>query len=538
VSAERYHVLMSDGNQFGTIGAMILRQSRKHASKKAIVFRGDEWTYSKLEATVRAVGKSALAFGLRRDDRFVIWAPNSPRWIFSALGVVGIGGVMVPINTRFKIMEAQDIIERVRPTMLFISRDFLDRDYLAELRSACHGITDGIQVIVLDGDADAGDLDWDTFLAAGIDVTDERYDEAMSAVEPTTVSDIFFTSGTTGRPKGVMTSHSQNIRVFDVWAECVGLIESDRYLIVNPLFHTFGYKAGVLSSILRGVTMVPLPVFDVDEVMRLIESDKITVLPGAPTVYLTILAYDHRSKFDLSSLRVAVTGAATIPVEMIRQMASELSFQNIVTAYGLSESTGMVSICRPGDPYELVANTSGCAIPDVEVKIVDDSGRALPVGEPGEILCRGYNVMVGYFEDPAATREVIDSDGWLHTGDIGVMNVQGYLKITDRKKDMFIVGGFNAYPAEIENLMLSHPMIIQVSVIGVPDERMGEVGCAFVVTRPGGPTVAEIITWCRDNMANYKAPRYVEIVGALPLNAAGKVLKPLLRDMFREGHLL
>ena len=519
-----------------TLGAMVLDRCRHFGSKTALVHRDEVWTYADFGRRIRDVGRSALALGLRRGDRFVIWAPNSPRWMFSALGCVSVGGVMVPINTRFKTLEAIDIIERVKPKLLFVTRDFLGRDYLAELRASNPTAIRGIQVIVVEGSASGDDLDWEDFLGAEIRTSDAEFDEAVSNVQPADVSDIFFTSGTTGRPKGVMTSHEQNIRVFDVWAECVGLIESDRYLIVNPLFHTFGYKAGVLSSILRGVTMVPLPVFDVDEVMRLIESERITVLPGAPTVYLTILAYERRADFDLSSLRVAVTGAATIPVEMIKQMASELSFQNIVTAYGLSESTGMVSICRPGDPYELVANTSGCAIPDVEVKIVDDAGRELPVGEPGEILCRGYNVMVGYYEDEAATREVIDTDGWLHTGDIGIMDEQGYLKITDRKKDMFIVGGFNAYPAEIENLMLSHPMIIQVSVIGVPDERMGEVGCAFVVTRPGGPSVAEVIAWCRDNMANYKAPRYVEIVDALPLNAAGKVLKPVLRDMFRERH--
>ncbi len=523
---------MSGGDVFETIGVMLRHQCAKYSSKTALAFRDDEWTYGELGSNLCDVGKSALSLGLRRDDRFVIWAPNSPRWIFAALGCVSIGGVMVPINTRFKTLEAQDIIERVRPRLLFITRDFLDRDYLAELRDASPQLLDGIQVVVLDGEADENDLTWESFITSGRAVSDSDHEAAVDSVAPTTVSDIFFTSGTTGRPKGVMTSHSQNIRVFDVWAECVGLIESDRYLIVNPLFHTFGYKAGVLSSILRGVTMVPLPTFDVEEVMQLIESERITVLPGAPTVYLTILAYEGRDKFDLSSLRVAVTGAATIPVEMIRRMASELSFQSIVTAYGLSESTGMVSICRPGDPYELVANTSGCAIPDVEVKLVDDDGKSVPVGEPGEILCRGYNVMVGYYEDEAATREAIDSEGWLHTGDIGIMDDKGYLKITDRKKDMFIVGGFNAYPAEIENLMLAHPMITQVSVIGVPDERMGEVGCAFVVTRPGGPRPDEIISWCRDNMANYKAPRYVEVVDALPLNAAGKVLKPVLREMF------
>ncbi|MDA3001806.1 MAG: FadD3 family acyl-CoA ligase [Actinomycetota bacterium] len=527
---------MSVDKQFGTIGTMIQHQSRRHAHKTALAFRGNEWSYAELETSVRSIGKAALSIGLRRDDRFVIWAPNSPRWIFGALGCVGIGGVMVPINTRFKTLEAIDILERVRPRVLFITRDFLDRDYLAELRATDPTVTDGIHVVVIDGDADPGDLSWDAFLASGSTISDREYEEAIAAVEPDTISDIFFTSGTTGRPKGVMTSHSQNIRVFDVWAECVGLIESDRYLIVNPLFHTFGYKAGVLSSILRGVTMVPLPTFDVDEVMGLIESERITILPGAPTIYLTILAFERRSDFDLSSLRVAVTGAATIPVEMIRRMAAELSFENIVTAYGLSESTGMVSICRPGDPYELVANTSGCAIPDVEVKIVDEEGRELPSGEPGEILCRGYNVMVGYYEDDFATREVIDTDGWLHTGDIGIMDEQGYLKITDRKKDMFIVGGFNAYPAEIENLMLRHPKIAQAAVIGVPDERMGEVGCAFVVPRIDAVTADEVIAWCRDNMANYKAPRYVEVVASLPLNAAGKVLKPVLRELFEAGN--
>ena len=453
--------------------------------------------------------------------------------MFSAIGCVSVGGVMVPINTRFKTLEAEDIIERVRPRLLFITRDFLDRDYLTELRASKPDITDDMHVVVLDGPAhESEDLDWAGFLSAGNMGNDADVDAAVAAVEPRDVSDIFFTSGTTGRPKGVMTSHAQNLRVFDVWAECVGLEEHDRYLIVNPFFHTFGYKAGILASILRGATMLPVAMFDTREVMRLVESERVTVLPGAPTIYLSILADESRHDFDLSSLRVAVTGAASIPVEMIRRMASELSFENIVTAYGLSESTGMVSICRPGDSAEIVATTSGRAIPDVEVRIVDDAGNPVPTGEPGEILCRGYNVMLGYFEDEAATREAIDTDGWLHTGDIGTMDENGYLKITDRKKDMFIVGGFNAYPAEIENLMLSHPEIVQVAVIGVPDERMGEVGCAYVVTRPNGPDADAIVAWCRANMANYKAPRYVRVVEALPVNAAGKVLKTELRADF------
>ena len=515
----------------GTLGAMVLDRCARLGEKTAVVDGGDTWTYAALGESVRALGASASALGLGRGDRFVIWAPNSPRWIFAALGSVSIGGVMVPINTRFRTLEAIDIIERVRPKILFVSRDFLGRDYLAELRATRPDIVDGLRVIVIDGPAEGSDLDWTDFVAEGEAIPAEAVTALIATVEPSDVSDIFFTSGTTGRPKGVMTSHAQNLRVFEVWAECVGLVEDDRYLIVNPFFHTFGYKAGILASILRGVTMLPVPMFDAGEVMKLVERERVTVLPGAPTIYLTILADERRTSFDLSSLRVAVTGAAAIPVEMIRRMASELSFENIVTAYGLSESTGMVTICRPGDSPELVATTSGRAIPDVEVKIVDDDGGAVPVGEPGEILCRGYNVMIGYFEDDDATREAIDSEGWLHTGDIGVLDARGYLKITDRKKDMFIVGGFNAYPAEIENLMLSHPEISQVAVIGVPDDRMGEVGHAFVVARSRTVTADEIIAWCRANMANYKVPRRVEIVDELPVNAAGKVVKIELRAL-------
>ncbi|MGA0802316.1 MAG: FadD3 family acyl-CoA ligase [Ilumatobacteraceae bacterium] len=516
-----------------TIGTKVLEQCRLHGAKSAVVHGDETWSYTEFARHIRNVGRSALSHGLLRGDRFVIWAPNSPRWMAAALGCVSVGGVMVPINTRFKVLEAADIIERVQPRLMFIARDFLERDYLAELRASSLGASDGMRVVVLDGPVHGDDdLDWKGFIETGHGSSEEEFDAALASVAPTDVSDIFFTSGTTGRPKGVMTSHAQNLRVFDVWAECVGLTESDRYLIVNPFFHTFGYKAGILASILRGATMLPVAIFDTDVVMRLVESEKITVLPGAPTIYLSILADERRHGYDLSSLRVAVTGAASIPVEMIRKMSNELSFENIVTAYGLSESTGMVTICRPGDSAETVATTSGRAIPDVEVKIVDDEGRPVPSGEPGEILCRGYNVMLGYFEDDDATSEAIDADGWLHTGDIGTMDDAGYLKITDRKKDMFIVGGFNAYPAEIENLMLTHPAIAQVAVIGVPDERMGEVGCAYVIVRPNGPSADEILAWCRDAMANYKAPRYVKIVEALPLNASGKVLKTELRAQF------
>jgi acyl-CoA synthetase (AMP-forming)/AMP-acid ligase II len=281
---------------------------------------------------------------------------------------------------------------------------------------------------------------------------------------------------------------------------------------------------------MRGATIYPHPVFDASDVLRRIEAERINVLPGAPTIYQSLLAAPDRAKYDISSLRVACTGAAAIPVELIHRMKDTLGFDCVLTAYGLTESCGTVSMCSPDDDAETIATTSGRAIPGVEVRCVDPDGKPVPTGEPGEILVRGYNVMRGYFDADEQTADAIDADGWLHTGDVGVLDARGNLRITDRLKDMFIMGGFNCYPAEIENLMFAHDGIAQVAVIGVPDDRMGEVGMAFVVPAPGHALEPEALgAWCREQMANYKVPRRIEVVAEIPLNAAGKVDKLELR---------
>jgi acyl-CoA synthetase (AMP-forming)/AMP-acid ligase II len=262
-------------------------------------------------------------------------------------------------------------------------------------------------------------------------------------------------------------------------------------------------------------------VFDPATALARVAEEQITMLPGPPALYQSILNDPRLPTFDISSLRLAVTGAAVIPVELIHRMSKELGFETVVTGYGLTECSGIATMCRHDDDPETIATTSGRAIPDVEVVVADD----------GEVLVRGYNVMQGYYEDTEATADAVDANGWLHTGDVGVMDERGYLKITDRKKDLFIVGGFNAYPAEIESLMLANEKLAQVAVVGVPDERLGEVGMAFVILRAGeDATPAEVVAWCREHMANFKAPRHVEIVDALPLNASGKVLKFELRE--------
>ncbi|HMQ24698.1 MAG TPA: FadD3 family acyl-CoA ligase, partial [Acidimicrobiales bacterium] len=500
-------------------------------------------TFAQLAERVEPSTRAAMAAGVEPGDRVAIWAPNVWEWIVAALGALGAGGVLVPINTRFKGGEAGYVLEKSGAKVLLTVNGFLGFDYVGMLRTAMPGDSGGAgtgpvpglpaleKIVVLRGDAPEGTETWEHYLEAGGAIDPADAAARTAAVRPEDLSDIIFTSGTTGRPKGVMVTHAQTLRVFETWSSFVGLTEGDRYLVVMPFFHTFGYKAGWMAALMRGATTVPQAVFDVDEVLRNVEKERISMLPGAPTLYMAILEHPDRAQYDLSSLRLAVTGAAAVPVEMIKRMRTELTFETILTAYGLTECTGTATICRPEDDPETIANTSGRAIPDVEVLVVDDDGHEVPRGEPGEVVVRGYNVMLGYFEDAEQTAETIDADGWLHTGDIGVMDERGYLDITDRKKDMIIRGGENIYPAEVENLLLGHGGIAQAAVVGVPDERFGEVVMAYVISRAGADVdPAEVIEWARANMANYKVPKFVEVVDELPLNASGKVLKFELRE--------
>ncbi len=328
-----------------------------------------------------------------------------------------------------------------------------------------------------------------------------------------------------------MTTHGQNVRLYLAYGETLTYGPGDNFLIINPFFHSFGYKAGWLVALMRGVTVLPHAVFETERVLQRIEREKVTLLPGPPTIYQSLLAGPYK-RFDIASLRVAITGAASVPVTLIEEMRAKLGIDVVLTAYGLTETCGVVTMCGAGDDAATIANTAGRPLGGIEVRLVDEGGEAVAPGEAGELLVRGPNVMRGYFNDPAATAAAIDGEGWLRTGDIAVQDARGNVKITDRAKDIFIVGGFNAYPAEIEGLLAAHPAVMQSAVIGVTDERLGEVPMAFVVLRPGASaTPEEIIAWCRENMANYKVPRKVVLVDALPRNAGGKVLRDALQEL-------
>jgi acyl-CoA synthetase (AMP-forming)/AMP-acid ligase II len=521
----------------GTIPALVEDAARRFGDREAVVDGPVRITFTELRDQVRQAAGAVAAAGVQKGDRVGIWAANSREWIVAALGTLTAGGVIVPLNTRYKGAEAAYVLEKTRAKLLFVSGTFLGTSYVGMLRQATGGagaetpfagLPELRKAVVLSDAAPDDCTAWPEFLATDTGAV-------LTVVEKDDTSDIIFTSGTTGKPKGVITTHEQTARVFAAWAETVGLTEGDRYLIVNPFFHTFGYKAGIIACLTTGATMIPQAVFDIDAVMSVIQTEKVTVLPGAPTIYTSLLDNTKRANYDLSSLRLAVTGAAAVPLSLINRMSTELGFDNVLTAYGLTESCGTATMCRQGDTAEIIASTSGRAIPGVEVATVDGDGKPVPAGESGEVVVRGYNIMKGYFEDPEETAKAVDADGWLHTGDVGVLDEQGNLRITDRIKDMFIVGGFNAYPAEIESVLAGHPAVSEAAVVGVPDARMGEVGKAYLLLRPGAEvTPEEIIVFCRKEMANYKVPRAVEIVTELPRNPSGKVLKFELRAQAAE----
>lgn len=479
-----------------TIPDMALSAADRFGDAEALVDGPLRLSYTELAQRIRRAAGAFHALGVDKGDRVAIWAPNSAHWVIAALGVVTAGGIMVPVNTRFKTEEAADIITRSGAKAVLVEKGFLGQDF---------AVPAGVPAI----DLKSGFLDdAEPFECRDIDGDD--------------IADIIYTSGTTGRPKGVMMNHRQTLRQYAEWCDRVGLRAGDRYLIINPFFHTFGYKAGIIAAMIRGATMLPMAVFDADRVVELVERERVTVLPGPPTLYHSLLAVPDKSR--LATLRAGVTGAADIPVELVRRVLHELPFEALATGYGLTEC-GTATMSRPGDSFEDIANTVGRPSDGVEVRIADD----------GEVLVRGYTVMAGYFDDPIATAAAIDADGWLHTGDLGSFDDGGRLRIVGRKKDMFIVGGFNAYPAEIEGYLLEHPAVDQVAVIGVPDDRLGQVGMAFVV--PASPvTEQQLVTWSRQRMAGFKAPRFVEFVAELPQNATGKVTKDAL--VARAGPLL
>jgi acyl-CoA synthetase (AMP-forming)/AMP-acid ligase II len=524
-----------------TLPSVVREAAVRYGDHPAIVEGEVTISFARLLELVRETARSYAGLGLDTGGRVALWAPNSWRWEVAALAVSYAGGTLVPLNTRYTGHEVVDVLARVDATIVVVADGFLDRLQVAELEAAATEagvrlptvlrLSEAADEVVSTGSTTKGSSTSDGGSTSDIDV-DSRADD----VSPDDVADILFTSGTTGRSKGACTAHRQTVAVARTWGEVGEVTQDDRYLVVNPFFHSFGYKAGIVVSLVTGATIVPMPVFDATAMMRLVEEHRISVLPGAPAIYQALLEAPDRTEHDLSSLRFAVTGAAVVPVALVERMQSELSFDLVLTAFGMTECV-VGTMCRRGDAPQLVAGTCGRVVPGLELRVAaPGSNEPRPAGEEGEVLFRGDTVMLGYLDDPDVTAETIDGDGWLHTGDVGRLDEDGYLTITDRLKDVFFVGGFNVYPAEVEQVLARLDGVVESAVVGVPDERLGEVGRAFVVRRSGSEIDSDaVVTYLTERVANFKVPREVAFVESLPRNPAGKILKRALRQAPFDG---
>ena len=501
-----------------TIPGLVVNAARLWPDDLALLDEDFSVSFAGLEELMMEAAAAFVAVGLQPGERVGLWAPNSDNWVIAALGIQAAQGVLVPLNTRFKGGEAEFALSHANAAMAVAAENFLDTRYA--------DVIAGLDLPGLRRTIALGGKEWDAFLASASADDRREAEKRLAALAPSDVCDIMFTSGTTGDPKGVVSSHEQVAGTARLWSKATGLTYGDRFKILWPFFHSAGYKAGWVSCLAVGAAALPEAVLDAPRLLEKVQREDVTFLPGPPTLFQTLLSMPDRPEGALDSVRVSVTGASSVAPSLIEAMGDELGIPTVLNGYGLTECCGTATMSITGDLPEILTTTVGKVIDCVEVEIMDDDGNILPRGEPGEVMIRGMNVMLGYLDDEEATREAITPEGWLHSGDIGTLDEEGYLRITDRKKEMFITGGFNVYPAEVEKQLMAHPAVFQVAVIGIPDERMGEVCCAHIVPKQGRSiTEAELIEWSRERLANYKVPRKVVVAKSLPTNATGKVQK-------------
>ena len=517
-----------------TTTALLRAAAQRWGNKTALIsLRDAPISFATLDVEADRFAKALIADGIEFAERIGIWAPNMWEWVAAAVGAQRVGAAIVPINSRYRAAEVADIVRRARLKRLVAIGDFLGTYYPAMVRG--EDMPELRQVIVVRGDPSklAGrEIAWEPFLARGAQVADTLVREREARVAGATVADILFTSGTTGRPKGAVFTHQSTVRSSYGTQTFASVTDADCLCPMGPFAHFAGYKAGWLNGMLTGATVCWSDAADSESMLNVISGLRVTVMPAPPIIWQDILDNPHRGDWDTSSLRFAATGSTMIPPQTVRRLVSEMRIKQVGTGYGLTESGGMTNFTRPEDTVEQVAFSAGRAAPDSEVRIADAERRWLGPNEAGEILVRTPRLMREYLDDPAATRDALEADGWLHTGDVGSLDEQGYLKITDRLKDMYITNGFNVYPAELERLLGTMPGVAACAVIGVPEPRKGEVGSAFLIRAPGSAvSESEVLAWCKRNIASYKIPKEITFVEDFPRNSLGKILKRELKRL-------
>jgi len=517
-----------------TIPELLREAARKWGERTALKQEAGDWaSFAWLDGEADRFARALIADGMAAGERVGLWAPNSREWVAAAVGAQRVGGTLVPLGTRLRIAEAGDMLARAGVTRIVSAGTVREVDYPAMLRAAdLPGLRRVIVLAPPCAPPSGSEIAWEQFLALGDGLDEARLREREACVTGGTISDILFTSGTTGRPKGAMFTHASSVQSGHGMVNFARVGEGDCLCPLGTFAHFGGYKGGWVNGLVTGAAVTWAEAHDPASILDTIERMGVSVMPAPPVVWQDLLDHPNRADWDISRLRFIATGSAKIPPLLVTRLVSELGVEQVGTGYGLTESGGMTNFSRPGDPPENVAYTAGRPAPDAEVRIAAPDGSDCAPGETGEILVRTRRMLREYLDDPAATRAAIDPDGWLHTGDVGHVDTDGFLTVTDRLKDMYITNGFNVYPAELEVLMSAIPGVSHCAVVGVDDARRGEAGHAFLIRSDASAiTEAEVIAWCRDNFASYKVPAGVTFVDALPRNAQGKVLKQELKAL-------
>ncbi len=534
-----------------TWGDLFNTVSETFPDREALVFKEERLSYGELRNRIDTCARGLMKLGVKKGDHVVIWMTNCPEWIYVQFAVYKLGAALLPVYTRFKPSEVEYSLKQSDSSTLFMNDRFLGKiDALEMFRKLCPEVdrcepgtleSERLprlkRVVCLGEETSAGMHPFHRIMEMGQDdALQEDLRKAEEAVDPLDVMNIIYTSGTTGFPKGGLSMHRNNMACIYNTTERMGLNETHRSLLNLPLFSNFGcmYVAGL--NFMRGAAVVMHEEFRPVEALEAVQREGITHLYGSPAMFISYVDEPRLADHDLSSLRGGIVGGSPLPPKTMEEMVGKLGLTQVLNVYGLSECGGLATTNLADDSMDRKANTVGTALPNCRIKIVDpESGTEVPGGNQGEVCLHdalpGSSVGKGYYNMPDKTRETIDEDGWFHTGDLGIMGEDGCLRITGRVKDMFLVGGFNVYPVEIENVLIRHPAVSKVQVVGVPDHRMGEVGMAFVQPKPGSPcTEEEIISHAKEELANFKVPRYIRFVEEFPMTGSGKVKKFQLRD--------
>lgn len=534
---------------YQTLGELLEEKSAQYPDREALVYadRNFRMSYAQLNKQSDLVAKALMAIGLEKGHHFSVWTTNVPEWPVLQFGSGKMGAPLVTVNTNYRTSELEFLLKQSDTRAIILIDQYRDHSFIDTLYEICPELNDSKpgqlqsarlpllkNVVVISDKKYPGTFNYEEFLAKGIEVSDEQLEQRKNSIRFDDVINIQYTSGTTGFPKGVMLTSSNLINNAINIAECMKLTHEDRLCIPVPFFHCFGCVIGTLAIVSVGGTMVPVQEFHPEEVLRTVEKEKCTALHGVPTMFISELNLPNIKEFDLSTLRTGVMAGSNCPIEVMRDVINTLGMVDVTICYGQTETSPVLTQTRTDDPLDLKVETVGRALPNVEVKIVKPgTNEEVPRGEQGEICARGYVVMKGYYNNPEATQEAIDSDSWLHTGDLGTMDENGYVRVTGRLKEMIIRGGENVYPREIEEFLYQHPKVLDVQVTGVPDEKYGEEAAAWIILKEGQiATEEEIKEFCTGKISRHKIPRHIIFIDSYPMTASGKIQKFKLREQF------